>query len=144
MEIDYCYIGTTARGETPANEGPRRPTTAAVSSFNEFPAETRLVIETGFRRCVDFQDGVYGDSYIRKVKELTAIDRMSGGADKGWRLSIEGARFLALRMTYEDVIRVADLKTRADRFETVRKESRAKGKLQRCNTPAIIHILTFE
>jgi len=31
-------------------------------------------------------------------------------------LTIEGARYLALRMTYEDVIRCADLKTRRDRF----------------------------
>ncbi len=30
-------------------------------------------------------------------------------------------------MTYEDVIRVADLKTRRDRFATVRNETRAKS-----------------
>src|SRR5207237_6978895 len=36
------------------------------------------------------------------------------------------ARHLALWMAYEDIIRVADLKTRASRFERVRREVGAK------------------
>ena len=42
------------------------------------------------------------------------------------RLAAEVARHLALWMAYEDIIRVADLKTRASRFERVRKEVGAK------------------
>ena len=38
------------------------------------------------------------------------------------------ARYLALWMSYEDVIRVADLKTRRERFARVRKEVRAGDK----------------
>ena len=38
----------------------------------------------------------------------------------------KSARHLALWMSYEDIIRVADLKTRASRFERVRKEVGAK------------------
>jgi len=37
------------------------------------------------------------------VRELTALDRSLEGATRGWKLTIEGARHLALRMTYEDV-----------------------------------------
>src|SRR5204862_3196952 len=36
------------------------------------------------------------------------------------------ARQLAVWMTYEDAIRVADLKTRASRFERIRREARVK------------------
>jgi indolepyruvate ferredoxin oxidoreductase, beta subunit len=43
------------------------------------------------------------------------------------RLINETARHLALWMTYEDTIRVAQLKTRASRFERVRGEVRVKG-----------------
>ena len=42
------------------------------------------------------------------------------------KLAAEVARHLALWMGYEDIIRVADLKTRASRFERVRKEVGAK------------------
>src|SRR5258708_38184584 len=41
-------------------------------------------------------------------------------------LAAEVARHLALWMSYEDIIRVADLKTRASRFERVRREVGAK------------------
>ena len=54
-------------------------------------------------------------------------DRMKpflGGDDP--KLAAEVARHLALWMAYEDIIRVADLKTRASRFERVRKEVGAK------------------
>ena len=43
------------------------------------------------------------------------------------KLAAEVARHLALWMAYEDIIRVADLKTRASRFERVRKEVGAKA-----------------
>jgi indolepyruvate ferredoxin oxidoreductase beta subunit len=43
------------------------------------------------------------------------------------KLAAEVARHLALWMAYEDIIRVADLKTRASRFERVRKEVGAKS-----------------
>src|SRR5258705_14005480 len=35
------------------------------------------------------------------------------------------AKYLAVAMAYDDVIRVADLKTRAGRFDRVRREARA-------------------
>src|SRR5688500_5385685 len=43
------------------------------------------------------------------------------------KLAAEVARQLALWMAYEDIIRVADLKTRASRFARVRKEVGAKN-----------------
>ena len=48
-----------------------------------------------------------------------------GGDEK---LAAEVARHLALWMAYEDIIRVADLKTRASRFERVRKEVGRQGR----------------
>ena len=42
------------------------------------------------------------------------------------RLAAEVARHLALWMAYEDIIRVADLKTRSSRFERVQREVGAK------------------
>ncbi|GEQ98294.1 hypothetical protein JCM17844_19310 [Iodidimonas gelatinilytica] len=51
--------------------------------------------------------------------------RSDDGA-RGFQLSGVVARQLALWMSYEDTIRVADLKTRSSRFDRARKEVRAK------------------
>ncbi len=58
-------------------------------------------------------------SYLRPV---LAAD----GAAQDYRLTSETGRHLALWMSYEDVIRVADLKTRASRYARVRAETGAK------------------
>ena len=47
------------------------------------------------------------------------------GQGQRWALTEATARSLALWMTFEDTIRVADLKTRASRFARVREEIRA-------------------
>ena len=119
---------SAARGDVPAaaNPAPTSPNSNEVV-FPEFPVETQYTIENGFRRCVDYQNRAYADNYIANVRELATLDRALGGATRGWKLTIEGARYLALRMTYEDVIRVADLKTRRERFDTVRSETKAKS-----------------
>ena len=78
------------------------------------------------------------DGTIRQALEKPAEDGAGTGSagtgslgvgvtwPGGWRLTQETARLLALWMSYEDVIRVADLKTRASRFARVRKEAAAK------------------
>jgi indolepyruvate ferredoxin oxidoreductase beta subunit len=123
FELGY----SAARGDEPPVSSVVKFKKPSAIRFSEFPVEARFVIESGFQRCLDYQDAAYADVYIGKVRELALLDRSLEGADKGWKLTIEGARYLALRMTYEDVIRVADLKTRRDRFATIRKEARAKA-----------------
>ena len=56
---------------------------------------------------------------------LTAI--RSRDREPAWRLLNETARHLALWMSYEDIVRVADLKTRRQRFERVRGEVRLRN-----------------
>ncbi len=45
-----------------------------------------------------------------------------GSAAHGHAATVEAARWVAVAMAYDDVIRVADLKTRAERFARVRDE----------------------
>ncbi len=51
---------------------------------------------------------------------MAALQQLGGGA-----ALVEAARHLALWMSYEDVIRVADLKTRRERFDRVRSDAQA-------------------
>jgi indolepyruvate ferredoxin oxidoreductase beta subunit len=74
------------------------------------------LIEEGVRRLTDYQDAAYADLYRQRLDRLN----LHGV------LLAETARHLALWMSYEDTIRVADLKTRASRLARVRQEVRVK------------------
>ena len=89
------------------------------------PPEVLEMAEHGLRKVVDYQDPAYGEAYLSRLAGIAATDKQCGGARTGWQLTRETARYLALWMTFEDVYRVADLKTRAGRFERVREEVRA-------------------
>jgi indolepyruvate ferredoxin oxidoreductase beta subunit len=71
----------------------------------------------GVERLKDYQGEGYVELYRRRMEPF-----LKGDA----KLAAEVARHLALWMAYEDIVRVADLKTRASRFERVRKEVGAK------------------
>jgi len=85
----------------------------------------------GARRAIDYQDPAYAASYLSRLERISALDERShdepaaDGAAQEWALTAAVARGLALWMTFEDTIRVADLKTRAARFARVRAEVRA-------------------
>jgi indolepyruvate ferredoxin oxidoreductase beta subunit len=84
----------------------------------EFPPGAHLMLRHGLRRLVDFQDVAYAHEYLDRVARLRAQD----GAAHGFALTVEAAKQVAVAMSYDDVIRVADLKTRASRFDRVRAE----------------------
>ncbi|MCZ6915540.1 MAG: indolepyruvate oxidoreductase subunit beta family protein [Gemmatimonadetes bacterium] len=85
-----------------------------------FPVPARERIIDGMRRLADYQDLRYAAAYLDRLDGIRELD--GGGEDGQYRLTAETARYLALWMSYEDAIRVADLKTRSARFERFRKE----------------------
>jgi indolepyruvate ferredoxin oxidoreductase beta subunit len=85
------------------------------------------VLQAGVERLTDYQDARYAAEYLEMLEPI----RASGGHPA---VMEETARYLALWMSYEDAIRVADLKTRAARFDRVHRESRAvAGQLVQIN-----------
>jgi indolepyruvate ferredoxin oxidoreductase, beta subunit len=91
-----------------------------------FPAETHRIVNEGEARMRDYQDQAYAELYVDRLARILAAERAAGGAAPGYPLTNETGRLLALWMTYEDIIRVADLKTRRSRFDRVRTEVGAK------------------
>jgi indolepyruvate ferredoxin oxidoreductase, beta subunit len=75
----------------------------------------------GVRRTLDYQDPAYAALYLERLARIAALES-SAPAGAAHALTEATARSLALWMTFEDTIRVADLKTRATRFERVRAE----------------------
>ncbi len=92
-----------------------------------FPQAVQQLALHGVRRTLDYQDPAYAQLYLQRLERIAELERQHAGAAEGdWALSCAVARSLALWMTFEDTIRVADLKTRAARFERVRAEIRAE------------------
>lgn len=89
-----------------------------------FPPETHELVKAGVLRVVDFQDVRYGRLYLDRLERILKLEQ-SKGAASGFLLTRETARNLALWMAYEDVVRVADLKTRPERMARIRKEVHA-------------------
>jgi indolepyruvate ferredoxin oxidoreductase beta subunit len=83
-----------------------------------------LVLE-GLRRCIDYQDPAYASLYLDRLDTVRAAARGAAAQAQTTTLLREVARHLALWMSWEDTIRVADLKTRDSRFARVRGEVRA-------------------
>ena len=77
------------------------------------PAEAREVVARGIDRLEDYQDKVYAALYRQRLEPFRAANS---------ELLREIARHLALRMSFEDVIRVAQAKARAERFERIGRE----------------------
>lgn len=92
----------------------------------QFPAETHRIVEEGVARLIDYQDIAYADTYLDRLGPVLIADRDGGGGPGGYRLTNETARHLALWMSYEDMVRVADLKSRPSRFARVRAETGAR------------------
>ncbi|MGQ3070188.1 MAG: indolepyruvate oxidoreductase subunit beta family protein [Ferrovibrionaceae bacterium] len=87
----------------------------------DFPPLVHATLTAGILRLADYQDIRYADEYLDRLAPLAAA-----APD----ILDETARHLALWMSYEDTVRVADLKTRRSRFARVGREVRLKGDQQ--------------
>jgi indolepyruvate ferredoxin oxidoreductase beta subunit len=92
----------------------------------DFPAGLHAMLYAGAKKLTDYQDPAYAGDYLDRVAALVALDRAQGGEAKEFAFSQQAAKYVAVAMAYDDVIRVADLKVRQSRFERVRKEVGAK------------------
>ena len=81
-----------------------------------FPAEVETMAQHGVHRLIEYQGAAYADRYVRYVRRVLEAERGAGGEPQGWPVTREAARYLALMMSYEDIIRVAALKTAPDRW----------------------------
>lgn len=106
-------------------KGPARLTTAWADLLRRaqtLPAPVAELALPGLRKVVEFQDLAYGSDYLTRIDAILARD----SADQGHILTREAAKYIANAMAYDDVIRVADLKTRATRLTRIEGEMRVR------------------
>jgi indolepyruvate ferredoxin oxidoreductase beta subunit len=113
-------------GPAPERRGPKLPAEFAERLESGFPASTREVLREGTARLIDFQDEDYALEYLERLASMLKVDDPQGGRARGHALTRETGRHLALWMSYEDAIRVAQLKTRPARMARVRADLGAK------------------
>jgi len=100
---------------------------ALAARVKALPEPVREFARLGVERTVDYQDARYAALYLDRIDRLLVRAQPAGaGPDDVHGVAREVARQLALWMCFEDIIRVADLKTRRSRIERVRAEVRAK------------------
>ena len=119
----YEAARSEGAGATAAPAGTSDATPAFAAEIAGFPDPARDFVRIGVERLIDYQDVAYARSFLDRLAPIAEIERRHG--DGSGRLLAETARELALAMTYEDTIRVAELKIRPDRFARVRAEVRA-------------------
>ncbi len=110
-------------GTFPATDAPPATLEHRVDAL---PRAVREFARMGLERTGDYQNPRYASRYMDRVERI-AQREASANAASTFSVSNEVARYLALWMSYEDVIRVADLKTRPERLERVRQEVKAQA-----------------
>ncbi|MEE8434762.1 MAG: indolepyruvate oxidoreductase subunit beta family protein [bacterium] len=99
------------------------PPSLAKRIEEEFPAAVRPMLRAGVLRLVDFQGHRYAERYLERLIPLLEVEASHDNGQGRYELTREAARQLAAWMSYEDAIRVADLKTRPARFRRIAAEA---------------------
>ncbi|WP_442594198.1 indolepyruvate oxidoreductase subunit beta family protein [Parapusillimonas sp. JC17] len=98
-------------------------TQALLDEIRRFPVQAQQMLLAGTQRALEFQDLSYAKEYLAHMRDIHGLDAQFGGPQRDWALTTAAARYVAVAMAYDDVIRVADLKTRQSREARVRSET---------------------
>ena len=95
----------------------------ALDQTARLPEDVRRWATLGVQRMIDYQGAGYAALYIERLQAVLAAEQAHG--TDACPVTAETARWLALWMAFDDVIRVAGLKSAPDRLERVRREAGA-------------------
>ena len=93
-------------------------TSSVINLDGLFPESAHEIIKHGIDRLLDYQNKHYVETYLARLKRFKASDPV---------LLTVVAKQLALRMAYEDIIRVAQAKVRPERFTRIRNEAKSSS-----------------
>jgi indolepyruvate ferredoxin oxidoreductase beta subunit len=109
--------GSRAKTEPPKRaQAPSLSLAAMEAEIAAMPEAARAFMTEGVRRLANYQDLAYARLYLDRLTKIRDADAI---ASANGRLLSETARHLAVRMSYEDVIRVAQVKIDPLRFARI-------------------------
>lgn len=116
-------VTALANRNAPASrKGRAAPNDLAAAVDRDILPAAREIAHEGVRRLVMYQGAGYAALYLDRLVALQAVEVEQNGDGS---LTREVARQLAVRMSFEDIIRVAQVKASAERFNDVAREVRA-------------------
>jgi len=96
---------------------------ALTAHIDQLPPQVADLAHPGLKKVVDFQTLAYGRDYLDRLDSILAQDHAP------FDFTREAAKHIANAMAYDDILRVADEKTRADRMTRIVGEMGAEDKL---------------
>ena len=85
-----------------------------------YPNLLREILAESIFRLIDYQDTWYANQYLELLNKIYILDKDSN--NDHFKITETFAKNLALWMSYEDGIRVAELKIHPERFKRIKKE----------------------
>lgn len=119
-----AFVSSVMAGDTADAPPPARALPDDVA--RRFPPAVHDMLALGHARVLDYQDDAYAKLYATRLARVLDAERAADPAGaQGFAITREAARWLALWMAFDDIVRVAALKGRASRAQRVRQEVRA-------------------
>jgi indolepyruvate ferredoxin oxidoreductase, beta subunit len=135
----FANPASTVPGATPAqlamvsqalsNDEPHTPGSKRLKPdlSSIFPAAVHEMLALGHARMLEYQGDAYAQLYVDRLKNVLQVEQTADPiAANNFVTTREMARWLALWMAFDDIVRVADLKSRASRWQRVVGEVKAK------------------
>ena len=110
-----------------SDEAPASPATPELPPelAARFPAAVHTLLALGHARLCEYQGAAYAGLYAERLAQVLQAERAADPAGAhGHAITLEMARWLALWMAFDDIVRVADLKSRERRWQRVKGEVR--------------------
>lgn len=132
FEAGYALAAGSAKPAVlpPVAHSLRAENAIEARAVRAFPSQTAAIAIEGVRRLTDYQDESYAELYLERLEHFAKL----GPTDAAFLREL--ARLLAVRMSFEDTIRVAQLKIREGRLDRLRRESGT-------GADALIHVSEF-
>lgn len=118
FQAGHDLAGRQVAPPRPESKRPLRDAAQFTVRLAAVPEDRRSLVSEALVRLVDYQDERYASRFLDRIGPFLAP-----GSDA--ELASLVIKHLAVWMTYEDAICVADLKTRAGRLARIRQEARA-------------------
>jgi indolepyruvate ferredoxin oxidoreductase, beta subunit len=94
---------------------------------HKFPPPVHEMLALGHARMLEYQGAAYAQLYVDRLHKVLQTEQAADPtATNNYATTREMARWLALWMAFDDIVRVADLKSRASRWQRVVGEVKAK------------------